>query len=116
MNRKNLFALVVAVAAVASVPSAHAAGPFRALHLRSKISATSAPDTRIAFTLANRNHSFRAVQVAGHVYTVQAGHSLFIKAPAGTPIIADSQIPLHRRGDLLFQVSPSLNNQSVGIN
>ena len=72
-------------------------------------------DGRVSVTLYNKALSFRDVTVAGQTYTVEPAHTLSIKAPVGTVVYAGSRTPLHRRGDLLLQVTPQLNKQMVNI-
>ena len=72
-------------------------------------------DGRVSVTLYNKALSFRDVTVAGQTYTVEPNHTLFIKAPIGTDVYAASRSSLHHRGDLLLEVTPSINKQTVNI-
>jgi hypothetical protein len=71
------------------------------------------PDTRISLTIANKAIRFQDIKVDGRSYTVQAHQSLLVKAPAGTIIYADSSYgPLHR-GDVIAQLMPQSDQQTI---
>lgn len=97
--------------AVLALSASAAVSPLSSLvHLHPR---TRPADTRVSLTLINSNPSFRDVQVDGHTYTVEPQHTLMIKAPAGTLVYAASRSLLHRRGDTLLEVTPTLNGQRV---
>lgn len=67
-------------------------------------------DTRVSLTLRNSTPFFQDVQIAGKSYTIFGNHTLLVKAPVGTRIIAASSTYGHHRGDVLAEVSPEKNN------
>ena len=86
----------------AVVLSASAFSPLSHLvHLHPK---AAQPDTRISVTLINQASSFRDVKVDGRVYTIGSHGTLTIKAPAGTPVFAESRTFEYRRGDLMLEI------------
>jgi murein DD-endopeptidase MepM/ murein hydrolase activator NlpD len=111
MIRTRLVALTLALAAISST-SAHA---FPHFGIHRNPSAAVQPDSRIAIVLYNKSSTFRDVKVDGRVYTVLAHTGLAIKAPAGTPVYAESMVPLHRRGDVLFTIREDQRDKTVVI-
>ena len=73
-------------------------------------------DNRISVVLYNNGNSFQDVKVDGHLYTVNAHHTVGIKAPAGTVVYAASRTFSHQRGDAILEVSPKVENQKININ
>jgi len=87
--------------------------PFTNLvHMHSR---SAQPDTRVNIVLANKTTRFEDVKIGGHVYTVEANHTLEIKAPAGTVVYAASRTLNHRRGDTIVEVKPELNHQTINL-
>jgi hypothetical protein len=72
-------------------------------------------DPRIVVDVYNKNNTFQEIVVAGHVYTVMPHYGLTVKAPAGTGVFANTTNIHHRKGDLLFSVTPDRNNTTVPI-
>jgi hypothetical protein len=72
-------------------------------------------DARITVHLYNKSDSFQEVSVAGRVYTVLPHYGLAIHAPAGTDVFAGTTTFYHRKGDLLFSVTPDRNASTVTI-
>lgn len=72
-------------------------------------------DTRISVSFHNVGPIFEDVSVAGRVYTVKANGWLQIKAPSGTAVVAESTGSGHRKGDLLFAVTPEVSNSTVTL-
>jgi len=77
--------------------------------------AQKAPDTRINVNFHNAGPIFKDVSVAGQTYTVPADGWLQIKAPAGTAVVAESTGSGHRKGDLLFAVTPKVSNSTITL-
>jgi hypothetical protein len=73
------------------------------------------PDTRVSVVLMNKSMFFQDVKIGDKVYTVQASHTLSVKAPVGTVVYAASASPTHHRGDAIVEVTPALNNQIVKL-
>lgn len=99
---------VFALSASAAVPSLA-----NLVHLHPR---TARVDNRVVLTLYNSGHSFRDVKIEGRSYTVRPDHTLDLRAPEGTRIYADSLTPHHHRGDVLLEVTPSLQNQKIDLN
>jgi hypothetical protein len=74
-----------------------------------------APDTRISVSFHNAGPIFEDVSVDGRVYTVKANGWLQIQAPAGTAVYAESTGSGHRKGDLLFAVTPEVSNSTITL-
>jgi hypothetical protein len=72
-------------------------------------------DNRVSVVLYNNGNSFQDVKVDGHFYTVNAHHTLEVKAPAGTVVYAASRTFSHRRGDAILEVTPKVENQRIDI-
>jgi hypothetical protein len=112
---RTLASSLAFVVAGSMVPVAANASPLgRLLHLHP--GAPQIPDTRIVVHIFNAAPIFQDVKVDGHVYTMLPHHGLGIKAPAGTPVYANSTGFNHRRGDLLLTVTPAENGTTVYIN
>ena len=77
--------------------------------------AQKTPDTRISVSFHNAGPLFEDVSVAGRVYTVKADGWLQIKAPSGTAVIAESTGSGHRKGDLLFAITPKVDNSTITL-
>ncbi len=73
------------------------------------------PDNRISVTLHNDQPIFQDVKVDGHTYTISAHQGLTIKAPAGTVIYSDSSTGVHKRGEVLVQVSSQVRDQTFQL-
>ena len=73
-------------------------------------------DTRISVVLYNNGLAFQDVKIGDHLYTVNARHTLEVKAPAGTVVYAASKSSSHQRGDAILEVTPKVGNQTVNIN
>jgi len=71
------------------------------------------PDTRISLTIANKAVIFQDIKVDGHSYTVLPHNSMRVKAPAGTVIYADSSNGHIRRGDVIAELAPQSNDQTI---
>ncbi len=106
----SLAVLAMSASAVASA----AASPLpRMFHLHPRAKQV---DDRVSLTLMNQSLMFRDLTVGGQTYTVNAKSRLSIKAPAGTLVYAGTTTLEHKRGDVVLEVSPKLNGQTVNIN
>jgi hypothetical protein len=74
------------------------------------------PDTRVSVILQNKGFTFEDVKIGDKVYTVQASHTLSVKAPVGTVVYAASRTTNHRPGDAILELKPELNHQIVNLN
>jgi hypothetical protein len=72
-------------------------------------------DSRVDVTLVNSAPGFRDIKVDGQLYTINSGHTLTIKAPAGTVIYTESRMRTLRRGDVLLQLDKQMDHTSVSI-
>ena len=104
------FALVLGAAAFTST-SAYAL-PHFGVHRHP----SDGNDTRVSMVIHNKGSFFRDVKIDGHMYTLLPDQSLAVKAPEGTVVYAGSTGALHRRGDLLFAVSRTMDHKTVTIN
>jgi hypothetical protein len=77
--------------------------------------AQKTPDTRLFVQVHNAGLVMEDVKVGGRVYTMHSDGWLQIKAPAGTPVYAASEVFGRRKGDLLFAVTPKVNNKTVTL-
>jgi hypothetical protein len=73
-------------------------------------------DNRISVVLYNNSLTFQDVKIGDHLYTVNARHTLEVKAPAGTVVYAASRSFSHQRGDAILEVTPKVGNQKININ
>lgn len=73
-------------------------------------------DDRVSITLMNKSMMFRDVTIGGQTYTINARTTLSIKAPAGTLVYAGNPTPQFKRGDVVLEVSPKLNGQTIYLN
>lgn len=108
-QKLTAFALV-AGAALSTATSAYAL-PHPGLHHRP----ADVNDNRVVLDIYNKGDMFRDVKVDGKIYTLLPHHSMTIKAPQGTPVFTNSTGSLHRKGDLLFYIDPSMKNKVLSI-
>ena len=91
-------------------------GNARMLHSQSSdTQAKSTPDTRLFVQIHNAGPALEDVKVGGRVYTMHSDGWLQIKAPVGTPVYAESAILGCRKGNVLFAVTPKVNNTTVTL-
>jgi len=106
--------LTAFILAGAMAPATANAWPLgRLFHLHP--TANTAADARITFQLVNKGGLVQQVKVAGHVYTLMPHGALAITAPEGTEVFAISPGFGHRKGDLLFAVTPAMKGDAVSI-
>lgn len=72
-------------------------------------------DSRVSFTIRNQAPIFQDVKVAGRSYTLQPHAGLTIKAPVGTVVYSDSSTGVHKRGEVVADVTPQLSNQIMEL-
>jgi len=72
-------------------------------------------DTRVSLFIRNDSQTFHDLKIDGHSYSLLAHESIFVKAPVGTVIFADSRFGKFRAGDPLLTVSAALNDDHVGL-
>lgn len=106
-------AVIIVAGAIAPV-SANASPLGKLLHLH--VTGAQIMDARITVQVYNQAPLFRDVKVDGHVYTLMPRHGLSIKAPVGTPVYAASTGFGHRKGELLFTVTPKTKDTTFFIN
>jgi hypothetical protein len=97
--------------AVLAMSASALVNPFTHLHTKPAV-----PDTRVSITLRNQAVGFRDVKIGGHIYTIQANHSITIKAPVGTVVYAASPITGFHRGDPIVDLTPDLNSKAIKLN
>jgi hypothetical protein len=116
LRLSSIFAdsLVILLAGAMAPATANAAQFKWLVHLHPGRS--HAHDSRISFTAYNKGPIFQDVKIDGHFYTVRPNQSLFIKAPAGTPIYAESTGRGHKRGELILAVTPDMDGKTVPFN
>ena len=73
-------------------------------------------DTRIHLTLRNTSFMYRDVKIDEHSYTIRKNGTVTIKAPAGTRVYADSRTPFFHAGDVILELTPQVNHQTIAIN
>jgi hypothetical protein len=114
INRTFAGSLAVLLIAGAMAPAtANAWTLGRLLHLHP--SAAKSQDTRISVQVFNKGVGLQDLKVDGHIYTVLSHEALTIKAPAGTAVFAASPGYRHRKGDLLFAVTPEMKDAKISI-
>jgi hypothetical protein len=94
---------------ICSVASASAAGMDRDVH------STHAKTARVYVTLVNKGSWFRDVKINGRIYTVLPGELLAVKAPVGTTVYAASSFGRYHAGDLILELTPSVDHNRVSI-
>ncbi len=109
----DLFFVAIMLAAASASTPANAWPLGRLFHLHPH--EVEAQDTRVFIHLYNGGTLFRDVKVGDHVYTMMPQEYLSIKAPAGTGVYAESSGFGHRRGDLLFAITPAMNFHVVSV-
>ncbi|MDP9049571.1 MAG: hypothetical protein M3O31_02460 [Acidobacteriota bacterium] len=112
MTRNFAGSIVLIAGAALAAPSANAWPLGKVLHFHPS---TATKDSRINFQLVNKGHLFQDVNVAGKVYTIMPQQTFTIKAPAGTDVYAASTGIGHRKGELLFEITPQMKGATVSI-
>ena len=114
MTRVSGSLLAVMVLAGAMAPAANAFPMGKLFHLHPHAART--PDARITVHVYNKGWIFQDLKVAGKTYTVLPHQGVEITAPAGTEVYTESTSFEHRKGDLLFAVTPAMKDTIVSIN
>ncbi|MGD0796208.1 MAG: hypothetical protein ABR910_00670 [Acidobacteriaceae bacterium] len=70
----------------------------------------------ITITIANQRAEAQEIKIGGRIYALKPHASLTIKLPPGTQVFAASPGPGVHEGDVLFAVTPALNDATVKIN
>ena len=121
-NRKAITALFLAAALVAPVAAtaqpleAASSAPFKSyfhLHTTSTAAAKAAKTSLVQVTVRNDSFFNRDVLVGGHVYNVMPKHSLLVRGPAGTQIIAASNERTHVAGSQLLEIGAAADTPRV---
>ena len=111
---RSLLALLFLAGAITFAPPVATASPIaKLLHLHPR--ASKAEDSRVIVQVYNKGLEFQDLNVDGHTYTVRPHCWLTIKAPAGTAVYAASTGFGHRKGDLLFALTPQMKNATVTL-
>ena len=105
------FVLALLFGAAASIPAA-ALPHFTGMH---RHPGANAQDARVALSIYNASEHFRDVKIDGHVYTVLPHQGLAVKAPEGTAVYTETTGAMHRKGDMLFAVSQTMQHSTVSI-
>jgi hypothetical protein len=91
-------------------------GNAKMLHSQSSAAQTqTASDKSLFVQIHNKGLMFEDVNVGGQVYTVRSEGWLQIQAPAGTRVYTEKAFYGHRKGDVLFAVTPKVNNSTITI-
>jgi hypothetical protein len=114
MTRVSGSLLAVLIFAGAIAPAANAFPMGKLFHLHPHSAQTQ--DTRITVHVYNKGWIFQDLKVAGKTYTVLPHQGIEIQAPAGTEVYTESTSFAHRKGDLLFAVTPAMKDTTVSIN
>lgn len=111
MQRNTLQSVTFAIALSLFATPAHA-WPFgRVLHLHP--APATAKDSGISFALYNKSGVTQDVTVAGRKYTLTPNSTVTITAPAGTPVISDTEGRGYKKGEVLFAVNAGLRNDTL---
>lgn len=103
----RVLALLILFGALAPVANAWPLGRFFHLHPSAEHKQT------INVTFYNAGRSFQDVLVEGRTYTVKPHEYLTIEAQPGTGVFAASATLDYRRGDLMFALTPQMNNKTI---
>lgn len=112
MIRQTALALALAATAVLTPLSAVAETPSTTTHLRMP----SSQDGRVSINLYNNGITTADVMIDGKVYSVEKHRVLTVKAPAGTVVYAQKNVPSRRQGDALLTINASMQNRYQSIN
>ena len=72
-------------------------------------------DSRISVTLHNQSNFFQDVLIGGRQYEVKPGRGLVVKAPAGTQVIADGPSAIHKRGEVVAEMSQAVDQTTIDL-
>jgi hypothetical protein len=111
-NRAFALSLAILIGAGAMAPAKANAWPLGKLfHLHPAADKTQKALVNVQFYNAGR--MFQDVLIEGRTYTVKPSDYLRIQAQPGTAVFAASSTLDYRRGDLMFAISPKMNNKTI---
>jgi hypothetical protein len=114
MTRNFAGSLVLLAGAAVAVPNANAWPLGKIFHFHPNTAQTQ--DARISLQLIYKGNLFQDVKVDGKTYTILPKQTIRIKAPAGTPVYAASTGFGHKKGELLFEVTPQMKDAVISLN
>ncbi|MCU1322319.1 MAG: hypothetical protein JWM43_1968 [Acidobacteriaceae bacterium] len=106
--RRSLISVSMVAVSVLSAPAIHAA-TFNPIH------AMFAKGKTIQISLRNDTASDIQLRAGDDAMTLVAGKTLSVKLVPGTRIVTSSDTATHKAGDLVVEVSASLNGATIAI-
>jgi hypothetical protein len=112
MNRKNLFAISLAVVTLLASPAVYAAPVGVPSSLHAMFRNQNKP---VKLNLRNESSTTIELRVNDQVMTLEAGKSLDLKLPVGTRIFANNSTPTHPAGSLITEVIKEQDGATISI-
>jgi hypothetical protein len=113
-SRTLALSLAILIAAGAIAPARAYAWPLGKLfHLHP--AADKAQKALVNVQFYNAGRMFQDVLVDGRIYTVKPHYYMTIQAQPGTAVFAASSTLGYRRGDVMFTISPEMNNKTIAF-
>jgi len=101
----------LALTLIAASATAANAAPFgNMVHLH-----PHAIDSRVGIKIVNDGFQFKEVVIDGKTYEIDANHSAYVKAAAGTVVYAGVNVRAHKKGDVLVTVDNGMNGKTIRL-
>ncbi|CAN5483199.1 hypothetical protein BH10ACI4_BH10ACI4_30810 [soil metagenome] len=107
--RRSLISVSMVAVSVLSAPAIHAATFHAPIH------AMFAKGKTIQLSLRNDTATDIQLRAGDDAMTLVAGKTLMVKLVPGTRIVTSSDTATHKAGDLVVEVSASLNGATIAI-
>ena len=101
---------VVIVAGAIAPTTVHALPPVSGLHLFAR-----STDKTVTFQLNNKSDAALQVKVAEQLYTLEPHGGVKITAPVGVSVVAATDGPKFKKGEVLFEVTKFIKNNTLSL-
>jgi len=111
MKIRSAVAVSVALLGLSASTAAYAAPTF----LTVPVHAMFAKSKLVKFSVRNDTNAALELKVGEDIMTIDAGKTVALKLAVGTRILSNATTPTHEAGSLLTEVSPQLDDATIGI-
>jgi hypothetical protein len=111
MKIRSVVAISVALAGLSASTAVYAAPTSLQVHVH----AMFAKSKIVKFNVRNDTGAALELKVGDNVMTIEAGKTVALKLAIGTRILTNVATPTHEAGSLLAEVSPQLDDATIGI-
>lgn len=111
MDRRTMYAISLAVASVFASEAVYAAP----MSIHAPVQAMFGKTKLVTFHLRNDSTAPMKLKAGDSAMTIEAGKSVEVKLPVGARVVADEDSPTHKTGQLIAEVSSSLDGATIGM-